>query len=542
MKKIKSSIKNVFDLSEKNKKFIVPILLFLIIALGFFLRFYNIENTPPGVYPDEAVNGEDAWRAIETGNYQWFYPANQGREGLFMNMIAVLFKFFGASILTLKLPSIIFSTLAILGTYLLTKELFKRKDMALISAFLVSTAFWSINFGRISFRANMLPFVLVFSFYFIFRTLRTKKFSDAVIGGLIFGVGMHTYIAFRIAPLILFFLLISFMLSRKDFLKNYWKHLLAFSLAAILIASPMFYTFYAHPEYFESRSDSISIFSPQMNHGNLIGTVITSFTASLVKYNFWGDQNWRHNYPPYPILDPLTGLAFLFGIIYVLRNFFYLLKQRISKKIRDIELDKYTLLLSWFLVMLAPEFLTAEGLPHALRSIGNLPAIFIVSTISFLLIIEKYKNKPFAFKKRLYISLILTVLLIGAFNSVKYHYFWSNKAKTAYSFNKNLTDISKFIKTLPADEEKYIITSFNTLERLPIKIFHMEPQNVYLYPNELDKINPKDRNNFMIIFTEKNQSAIGHLQTKFPELIFEEKIDPRGEEFFDYYLLKQPWQ
>lgn len=542
MKKIKSSIKNVFDLSEKNKKFIVPILLFLIIALGFFLRFYNIENTPPGVYPDEAVNGEDAWRAIETGNYQWFYPANQGREGLFMNMIAVLFKFFGASILTLKLPSIIFSTLAILGTYLLTKELFKRKDVALISAFLVSTAFWSINFGRISFRANMLPFVLVFSFYFIFRTLRTKKFSDAVIGGLIFGVGMHTYIAFRIAPLILFFLLISFMLSRKDFLKNYWKHLLAFSLAAILIASPMFYTFYAHPEYFESRSDSISIFSPQMNHGNLIGTVITSFTASLVKYNFWGDQNWRHNYPPYPILDPLTGLAFLFGIIYVLRNFFYLLKQRISKKIRDIELDKYTLLLSWFLVMLAPEFLTAEGLPHALRSIGNLPAIFIISTISFLLIIERYKNKPPAFKKRLYISLILTVFLIGVFNSVKYHYFWANKAKTAYSFNKNVTDVSKFMKTLPADEEKYIITSFNTLERLPIKIFHMEPQNVYLYPNELDRINPKDRNNFMIIFTEKNQSAIGHLQTKFSELIFEEKIDPRGEEFFDYYLLKQPWQ
>lgn len=542
MKKIKISAKDILAFVEKNKNIIIPIVLFLIIALGFFLRFYNIENTPPGVYPDEAVNGEDAWRAVETGNYQWFYPANQGREGLFMNIIAILFKFFGASILTLKLPSIIFSTLTILGVYLLSKELFKRRDLALIAAFLTAVAFWSINFGRISFRANMLPFVLTFSFYFILRALRTKKITDGAIGGLFFGLGMHTYIAFRISPLILLFLLIAFILSRKDFLKNYWKHFVAFSLAALIIAAPMFYTFYAHPEYFESRSDSISIFSPQMNNGNVTATSIKSFVLSLIKYNFVGDQNWRHNYPPYPILDPLTSLAFLIGIIYAIRPFFQLFRQRISQKTRNIELEKYTLLIFWFLIMLAPEFLTAEGLPHALRSIGNLPAVFIIAAMPFAFFIDKYKEKPLNTKKIAYSLLIVALLAIGIFNSVKYHYFWANKVKTAHSFNKNITDISKFMRTLPVNEEKYIITSYNTLERLPIKIFHMEPQNTYLFPNELEKINPADKNNFLIIFTERNSDVIKTLQAKFPNLIFEEKIDPRGEEFFDFFVLKQPWQ
>ncbi|MDZ4385210.1 MAG: hypothetical protein U0944_02205, partial [Candidatus Moranbacteria bacterium] len=96
---------------EKNKKKLAYILLFLILALGLFLRTYHIDTAPPGIYPDEAVNGQDAIRALETGEFQWFYPANQGREGLFMNLIAFCFKFFGISILTLKLPAIIFGTL-----------------------------------------------------------------------------------------------------------------------------------------------------------------------------------------------------------------------------------------------------------------------------------------------------------------------------------------------------------------------------------------------------------------------------------------------
>jgi 4-amino-4-deoxy-L-arabinose transferase-like glycosyltransferase len=364
MREIKMSAYGGSAVGGKNKKWLVYVLLFLILSLGLFLRVYNIENTPPGVYPDEAVNGEDAIRANTTGNYQWFYPANQGREGLFMNLIAFCFKFFGASIFTLKFPAILFSTLTILGTYLLTKELFKKEQTALISAFLVAVSFWSINFGRISFRANMLPFILAFTFYFLFRALRTRKKIDFAISGLFFGLGMHTYIAWRISPLILFILLISFILSRESFLKHYWKGILIFFFSSLIIASPMLYTFKAHPEYFESRSDSISIFSPKVNNGNLIQTFSRSLSLSLIKYNFWGDQNWRHNYPPYPVLDPLTGIAFLFGIIFSLIRLFQKFYQRIRRGIRDQEMDSYALLILWFFIMLAPEFLTGEGLPH----------------------------------------------------------------------------------------------------------------------------------------------------------------------------------
>jgi 4-amino-4-deoxy-L-arabinose transferase-like glycosyltransferase len=515
---------------EKNKKLLVYGTLFLIVALGFFLRIYNIENAPPGVYPDEAVNGEDAVRAIETGNYQWFYHANNGREGLFMNLIAFCFKVFGISILTLKLPSIIFGTLTIFGTYLLTKELFKREKIALISSFLMAVSFWAINFSRISFRANMLPCVLVFIFYFLFRGLRTNKYLDFAIGGFIFGIGLHTYIAFRVTPLILVFLLISFILTRENFIKIYWKKILIFIFFAIISAFPMFYTFYTHPEYLESRSGSISILSPEVNRGNLPLTFAKSFGLSLAKYNFWGDQNWRHNYPPYPILDPLTGILFLIGFIYSIINFFKLTLVRFKDKIRNSDLDIHILLVVWFFILLIPEFMTAEGLPHALRSIGTMPAVIIFSGFALTHLMEKFwKNETY--RKFATVFSLAILILIGAFNVIKYNFYWAKKLQTAQSFESNLIKISNYLKTLPKDKEIFIITG--SMQRVPIKLFSDGATNIsYFYSSEIDKISPKKRSDFEIISTEKGQEVTEFLLKKFPETKLEQKTDALGESFY----------
>ena len=111
-------------------------------------------------------------------------------------------------------------------------------------------------------------------------------------------------------------------ITQKDFLKTFWKQLLIFSIGTFITLAPILWEFHVHPEYLSSRSASISIFSPEMNEGHLIQTAFRSLGLSLAKYNFWGDQNWRHNYPPYPILDPIMGAAFLTGLIYLIRNNF----------------------------------------------------------------------------------------------------------------------------------------------------------------------------------------------------------------------------
>ncbi len=290
----------------------------MILLLAFFLRFYNIENLPAGLYPDEAMNGTNAIEANETGNYKLFYEDNSGREGLFINLQALALKTFGYNIPALKLWSAIFGTLTALGIGLLAWELFERRSAALIAAFITATSYWAINFSRIGFRAIMTSFLLSFSFYFFFRGLRTGKMFHFALAGLIFGLGLHTYIAFRVAPFILVFLLPFLILAYENFFQRYWKHALVFLFAAFIAASPMFYDFYQNPHHFSDRSEDISIFSPKVNHGDFFGTLGKTLGLSLIKYNFVGDQNFRHNYAPYPILDPIIGTFFLAGFLFLL--------------------------------------------------------------------------------------------------------------------------------------------------------------------------------------------------------------------------------
>jgi 4-amino-4-deoxy-L-arabinose transferase-like glycosyltransferase len=516
----------------KNKK-IVFVLLFAIVALGFFLRFYNIDHTPPGVYPDEAVNGIDAVTANNSGNYAWFYTANNGREGLFMNMIALCFKLFGISIMSLKLPAILCGTLVVFGTYLLTKELFKKERTALIAGYLVAVSYWAINFSRISFRANMLPLVLVFSFYFLFKGLRTKKWWDFAFGGLVFGIGLHTYIAFRIAPAILIVMLVSFILSRKSFLKIYWKQILVFVAFTIISAAPILYTFYIHPEYLESRSASISVFSPEVNGGQPAQAFLRSFSLSLVKYNFWGDQNWRHNFPPYPILDLVSGIAFLFGLIYSLYRLMHLFVLRVFKKERHEKMDIYAFLVSWFFVMLAPEFMTAEGLPHALRAIGTLPVVFIFSALTIDYLIEYTKKYSWVFRGIFMFLLILMLLFVGLFNSLKYHIFWASRVETARSFENTLIDVSDYLKTLPAQKEKFVVAE--NMQRIPIMLFNQNmPKLEFVYSGQIEYLQPQTKD-FIIILTDKNDDVIKYLENKFPNLMLKETKDSFG---LSYYTIE----
>lgn len=499
----------------KNKKKILHYsILTGIILLAIFLRVYNINNAPPGIYPDEANNGTNAYDAMVSGNYQWFYSDNNGREGLFLNLIGFSFKLFDVSMLTLKLPSILFGVLSVIGIYLLCRELFRKKPhIALIASYLLAVSFWAINFSRIGFRAIMLPAILTFTFYFLFRGLRTfsphknnyLQLYNFAIAGFVFGLGMHSYIAFRIAPLILIATFIALLITYRHFLKSYWHGILLFVIFTVMSAAPMLWTFHTHPEYLDSRSGSISILSEDVNNGDLIGTLAETVSLSLAKFNFYGDPNWRHGYPPYPTLELITGIAFLFGLIYTFIFFFralVTLKQERHKKDPSTTntLVVNTLLLSWFVVMLIPEFMTREGLPHALRAIGVMPVIYIIATRTFDFILTTARARSaqtYAFATAL---MIIALFYIGLFNILKYHVFWANHPKVAYSFNKDLTDIGRHLNTLPSQQTKYIVTGgFNGLTRLPITLLNTDTENiVFLYENELDQIDTTDDFTVMI--------------------------------------------
>ncbi len=117
----------------------IVLVLIVILSIAGFLRLYQITTVPPGLYPDEAIGGNQGLEAFRTGNFKLFYPENNGRSGLFINLQGLSAGVLGANspsqILqgktwegkpwTLRFPSAILGILTVLGLYFLAKELFE---------------------------------------------------------------------------------------------------------------------------------------------------------------------------------------------------------------------------------------------------------------------------------------------------------------------------------------------------------------------------------------------------------------------------------
>src|SRR5258708_3494456 len=116
-----------------------------IIIIATFLRLYQLQTTPPGLYQDEAIDGNNALENIHTGTTKVFYPEDNGREGLYVNLVAFLIKFTGVhEPWVVRFPAAISGILTVLGLYFLVREIFSE-NAALLSAFFMATSFWHIN-------------------------------------------------------------------------------------------------------------------------------------------------------------------------------------------------------------------------------------------------------------------------------------------------------------------------------------------------------------------------------------------------------------
>lgn len=466
-------------------------LFLIIIAIAVFFRFYQLDIIPPGLWPDEAANGVDALKSLDECRYfnissicpksfKIFYPANNGREGLFINIQALSIAMFGAEPWALRVVSAVMGTLTVVGLYLLVRYLFHWR-LAAIASFFMAVSFWHVNFSRIGFRAIMLPLVLVWGFYFLWKGLRKGSFKDFLIAGLITGIGFYTYFSFRIAPLIGIVVFLNYWSYVKtDFSFSKYEHaknqlLRGFALVvltAIAVALPMMVYFYTHPEDFLKREGRpISIFTQEKPMQELG----ISLVRTLGMFNFSGDHNQRHNIPGWPELSLPIGIFFAIGFI---KEFIHWLSRKHNPPSLKTSFGRashfsvvHTFLFSWFFIMLIPGFLSIEA-PHALRVIGVIPVVMIFAAFGFWWLIQilsrfyqvhdphhQFNERISRHETKIVSSIVITtlVLSIGFLEYSRYFITWGKDLGTRSAFSQNYEDIAEYLNTVQVDMPKYIL-------------------------------------------------------------------------------------
>ncbi len=518
-----------------NSKLKATWILLLILIIAVFFRFWKLTEIPPGLYPDEAINGNNALEALKTappsGGFKLFYPENNGREGLFINIQALSIAIFGNQSWALRLVSALLGVFTVLGIFFLTKELFRKnlgassERVALLTAFLLAVGFWHVNFSRIGFRAIMVPFCLVWCFALLFVALRTKKIIPAIASGIFFGLGFHTYIAFRFAPIIalipIFFgrRLAGDWKDKKD--KNYWKILIIWLAVTFLIALPMGLYFLKNPADFFGRTGQVSVFQ----QANPISSFLKSIGKTLLMFNVAGDCNWRHNLACWPQLEPLTGLGFLIGLGWLIKN---LLKKH-SVKITS------AFILTWLFAMSLPAILTSEGLPHALRAIGLIPPAFILAGLG-LNLIWNWLEKQFQNKRAAGAVIIGLLIIIMIFEGWRYFGLWAKNNNVQLAFNQTSKEIGNYLNDQSTGIKKYVLVNNDgeLVHGIPMpsqtvmfltntylaadqgakNIFYLTPENM----GQITEDQP-----FLLIPLEDNDEIKVKIQNILPNLSLQEK-------------------
>src|SRR5512139_188743 len=90
------------------------------------LRFVGLGQLPAGLYRDEAFYGLDAVNVLQ-GQYAIYFPANNGREPMFIYLLALSIGLLGRSPFAVRLPAALISLLTVPATYLMARELFNRQ-------------------------------------------------------------------------------------------------------------------------------------------------------------------------------------------------------------------------------------------------------------------------------------------------------------------------------------------------------------------------------------------------------------------------------
>ncbi len=439
-------------------------------AIAAFLRLFMIASLPPGLYPDEAMNGSNALQAIETGDYKVFYPENNGREGLFINIQAIFVKLTNLNEpWVLRSAAAIFGILTVIGIYLFARELFTRKygaekglfgmkksELAAISAsFLTAISFWHILFSRIGFRANMAPAFLVWSLFLLYKAWNSRKgpiwktIALSSGGGLLFGLGFHSYIAYRAMPALILIVLIYFAIEafREKIMPRFMGVVASFGIFTAIAIAPLGLYFIDHPADLIGRTTQVSVFasdSPMHDLGlNIIKT--------LGMFNIRGDENWRHNYSGAPELAPIPGFIFLVGFALAITSIF-----GFFSKEKRMSSEWSAITLAWFAVALLPVVVSNEGIPHALRAIIAIPAVFIFAGVGFVWLSDKLS--VWLKKKRVAeITVIAAAIFLILEGYFLYFVRWGSSSHVPGAFAERYVNIAREINSLPESKKKYIL-------------------------------------------------------------------------------------
>lgn len=371
---------------------VAALVLFVAVAgAALFVRLNMLSDFPDGVWFDEGANGLVSLKMIQDPSYRPLYVDVTQMPAHFNFIIAFLFQIFGVNIGAIRLAPTVFGVAAVAFTFLLFRRWFNT-PIAVFAAAMFAVMRYSLTLSRFGVNGQTNAAFMVISLYFLDRAVRHKKLIDFALAGLVIGMGLNFYYAYRLYAGIVFGfggLCVIIWLALRLFRRNVaqppigktaksWVAPVLVLLSGILVAlAPVIQFAARNPEQFFIRTATVSIFEKR-DEPDLAKALTSNITKHALMWNVRGDGNGRHNIPGEPMLDPVMGALAALGMGYALAR---------AHRARNF------LMLILFVGMLMGGILSVDfEAPQGYRSNGVMPSIIYFSALPLALLAQAVKQ------------------------------------------------------------------------------------------------------------------------------------------------------
>ncbi len=392
-------------------------ILILILLVAALLRVWSLSSTPPSPDWDEAAYGYNAYSILKTGNDEYgvklppiLKSFGDYKPALYAYLTVPSVAVFGLNTFAVRLPNAIFGIIGVLGLFYLVKTIFKRDDIALISAFFLAIAPWSIQFSRFSHEGIVAVTLNILTALFFLKGLKNYKLLLA--SAFFCAVSVYSYQSEKLfAPLLASLL---FAVFYKDVLRVPRKYIAISLIVGIIVLLPML-AFVVKDKSALGRAQGTSVFAHQTEvlnqsarqlikdreNNDVVGLVVHNrrfIYAEKIIQNYVShfDPRWlfikgdlpRHHPPNMGIMYLFYLPLLILGLLMLVRG----LSISISRRYK-------LLILGWLFLSIIPSSFTFD-VPHAGRSMNAMPIPEIIAGLGLLglILFVKGRVRPLYFK------------------------------------------------------------------------------------------------------------------------------------------------
>jgi len=296
--------------------------LLAVVALAALFRLYKLGAVPPGLYLDEALSAQHAlaWRV--SADKAWFAATPllvagwvETSNGYLAAASGVMWLF-GDGFLGARMLSVLPSLCCVPLLYALARAVAGRRE-ALVAVGLLAMSHWVARTGRDGWDQVAMTTLQVAALASLAHGLGGDRLAWSALAGALLGACLYTYVASRLV-----FVQVGTWLAWEAFASARKGRILVHAGLALALALLCAAPYYA---YLVTRSGGglgvrlgqLALTAPGAAHG-VWPTLAENVGAHLAMFNLRGGTYARDNLPGWPMLDPVTGLLFLGGLVVAL--------------------------------------------------------------------------------------------------------------------------------------------------------------------------------------------------------------------------------